>query len=331
MSRDNNAGIIHFFFAIIVAYGHQFYLMGCPQYLPLFLGEQIQVIAVKSIFVITGYFVTLSFIKRKSFINFSYKRFHRIYPSLVICLFLTVIVFSFISICPLNVYYRYCWAYFSNLLLFPRYDLPGVLDSVPYKGAVNGSLWTIPIEIFLYFSVSFAIFIFEKISRYLFGIFAVILCFVCHHVYHSSDIIVYYGSCINNACNLIPFYLVGSIFAYYHIEKLLNVKVAFICLIFFTFVLLDYQYSINFLLIPYCVLSFCFKAEYIKINKLLDKNNISYPVYLYSFPSQQIVVLYFSKYIDSLNILFLISMVPVILLSIISERIVKSKYLSLWR
>jgi len=45
------------------------------------------------------------------------------------------------------------WSYFQNIALYIHYQLPGVLETNPYPGVVNGSLWSLPAEIFMYLIV----------------------------------------------------------------------------------------------------------------------------------------------------------------------------------
>lgn len=54
---------------------------------------------------------------------------------------------------PLSEYFTSAgtWTYFKNLLLFPLYwNLPGVFESNLYGPSVNGPLWTIPHQVLLY-------------------------------------------------------------------------------------------------------------------------------------------------------------------------------------
>ncbi|HHW4679428.1 MAG TPA: hypothetical protein ACQGQH_08350 [Xylella sp.] len=49
---------------------------------------------------------------------------------------------------PINHYFldHKTWDYFRILKLIIRYELPGVFKTNPFPDAVNGSLWTLPIE-----------------------------------------------------------------------------------------------------------------------------------------------------------------------------------------
>ena len=80
----------------------------------------------------------------------------RIYPALLLMLLLTVFVLGAIfTSLPLASYYLHPQLYFYlmkcvTLIAGVAYYLPGVFDRNPYKGAVNGSLWTMVYEVKMY-------------------------------------------------------------------------------------------------------------------------------------------------------------------------------------
>ncbi|MCX4198562.1 hypothetical protein OMR07_26260 [Methylobacterium organophilum] len=45
------------------------------------------------------------------------------------------------------------WTYLQNILLVTRYELPGVFTGNIYPDVVNGSLWTLPLEVLMYIGV----------------------------------------------------------------------------------------------------------------------------------------------------------------------------------
>ena len=82
--RNNNFGLLHFLAAIFVMYGHQFALLNRTS--PIILGSLIQALGVKTIFLISGYFIGEG-IKRKennSFILYIFTRIKRLYPEYIV-------------------------------------------------------------------------------------------------------------------------------------------------------------------------------------------------------------------------------------------------------
>ena len=53
---------------------------------------------------------------------------------------------------PAGEYFRNpaTWQYLGAIGFYISYGLPGVFADVPYAGVVNGSLWTMPLEVALY-------------------------------------------------------------------------------------------------------------------------------------------------------------------------------------
>lgn len=110
-------------------------------------------VAVCVFFAISGYLVTQSFGRSADFVAYMGKRMLRIFPALTVC--------SFIVVYPLSAYYygdervSYVtnWETFHNLLsmiaLHPI-AIPKIYSGYKFSGPPDGSLWTLPIEFSCY-------------------------------------------------------------------------------------------------------------------------------------------------------------------------------------
>lgn len=102
---------------------------------------------------LSGYLVSSSWFADPHFGRFVAKRFLRIWPPLaVVVVFTGLVLGPFVSVLPWSSYFRDpdSWLYLlRNLAILPKHDLPGVFVSNPEPG-VNGSLWTLPVEVACY-------------------------------------------------------------------------------------------------------------------------------------------------------------------------------------
>lgn len=165
----------------MVIYGHQYALMGAGGRCPLLLGNPVSTLGVKMIFVITGFLITQSFLREQNLGQFLKRRLIRIYPALICCVVVCTFALSLFSTLNLADYFRWCWQYLlKNLALQPVYALPGVFENNPYSNAVNGSLWTLPVEVAMYFFVGIALWLFTRFRDKVFriGYTAVVLAVV---------------------------------------------------------------------------------------------------------------------------------------------------------
>ncbi len=113
-------------------------------------------IAVAIFFVISGYLVTASFLKSKGVWDYLKKRSLRLLPALCFVVILTVFVLGpIVSSLSVRDYLLHpqTWTYLRSCFLYIGYNLPGVFASNPYPHAVNGSLWTLPVEVVMYLIV----------------------------------------------------------------------------------------------------------------------------------------------------------------------------------
>jgi len=135
--------------ALLVVVSHTFPLSGQP---PLrILGvEDLGALGVSIFFVISGYLVTASYLRDPK--SYLLKRVLRIEPGLIASLVLTVIALAFVTTAPAAQYWPTAALYVvRNALLYPAtYELPGVFGHVPMAGVVNGVLWTLRLEFSFY-------------------------------------------------------------------------------------------------------------------------------------------------------------------------------------
>ncbi|RZI65236.1 MAG: acyltransferase [Variovorax sp.] len=144
--------------AALVLVSHQFPLLGksAPALMP---GVTLGVVGVFIFFAVSGFLVTQSWLSDPHAVRFVQRRFLRIWPALFVVTLATALVMGpLVSELPVAEYFAKAEThrYFKVLLLNIRYELPGVFLSNPYPRAVNGSLWSIPVEVRWYWVTLFA-------------------------------------------------------------------------------------------------------------------------------------------------------------------------------
>jgi peptidoglycan/LPS O-acetylase OafA/YrhL len=153
----NSFDLLRLLAAVAVIWHHTPVLAGQPPH-RLFatdFGE----LGVGVFFVISGYLVTASWRRTPDLRGFLAKRLLRIEPALIVSVLVTALVFgAFATTLPLSDYFRspQVWLYAArNALLYPvTYDLPGVFAANPLPDQVNGSLWSLRLEFTCYLGVA---------------------------------------------------------------------------------------------------------------------------------------------------------------------------------
>lgn len=115
-------------------------------------------VAVYAFFAISGYLVTQSWFRDPSSLRFMARRALRILPGLAFVIGGSVVVIGpLTSALALSDYLaqRETWTYLAKMLVFPaQLGLPGTFADNPFAGVVNGSLWTLRLELALYLVVA---------------------------------------------------------------------------------------------------------------------------------------------------------------------------------
>ena len=151
-TQPNNFDFLRIVAACLVIFAHQFALMAqdAPVFFPVRYGE----LGVCIFFTISGYLVTKSWTNDPHIFRFAARRFLRIWPALLVVTSLAALVLGpIMTDLSLSSYFhsKETWTYFNALLLKIQFLLPGVFLTNPYPIAVDGALWSIPLEVKWYF------------------------------------------------------------------------------------------------------------------------------------------------------------------------------------
>jgi peptidoglycan/LPS O-acetylase OafA/YrhL len=154
--RDNFLPLRHLA-ALLVIYGHSYSLTAhaagqvdwIARWMPGFYAGSL---AVFVFFAISGYLVTAGLLRKPGFWRYVRHRFLRVYPAYLLCLLLVAFalgpVFTSLS---LSDYLRdgQTWTYLGTNLspIKLAWTLPGVFVSNPYPNVVNGTLWSLGLEV----------------------------------------------------------------------------------------------------------------------------------------------------------------------------------------
>ena len=157
--RGNAFDLLRLVAALLVVFGHSWVLTGHKDLLTFLNGTDAGDIGVGVFFLLSGYLVSASWLSDPSPRRFAARRALRIYPAYaLVVLVLTLVAGPLLTSLSAADYFRAggTWKFLAgNLAIFPvQFDLPGVFTAAPYPNAVDGSLWTIRIEVLCYFGVA---------------------------------------------------------------------------------------------------------------------------------------------------------------------------------
>ena len=192
--RKNGVNFIRYVFAYALIIFHYNILSGHDVFWLLQGGYRI-----KAFFILTGFLTFYSYFKHPGAKEFAKRRFKRLVPSYVFTVLLCFFGCSLLSENSFAEYFTSSQSYrylVANLtfLNFLGPDLPGVFTQNESQ-AVNGSLWTMKIDIMFYVTVPFLYYLFRKYPKrwVLAGIFLITVIYneVFEYLYQHSGSSLY--------------------------------------------------------------------------------------------------------------------------------------------
>ncbi len=345
-SKENNFDFLRFIAAILVIITHSYALsgLGDKDFLVYLTKKNISFshLGVAVFFVMSGYLIFQSAINTNSVLSYFWKRILRIVPGLLAVLIICVFILGpIISNLSLGAYFSNSETYLHLLSVtiynISHLDLPGVFVNNPSQ-SVNGSLWTLQYEFTCYIFVAFFVFIFPsivKIKNYLLvGIF-ILMIFI--RIFLGEKYFWFnYSSPYLLGLNLMYTfewfaYFISGMVLFIMKDKLKSVGlVSAILLIFYVmFLILNYTIFARYLLyllVPAIVYYIVFKLP--RISFISKHGDISYGMYIWAFPVQQLIIYLFPNINVDLYIIFsVLFTIPFALFSwhLIEKRALKYK------
>jgi peptidoglycan/LPS O-acetylase OafA/YrhL len=281
-----------------VLYGHSYALaLGSGHHDPISdftrlhlpFGLGLPGIGVSLFFALSGFLVAGSFERRSDLFEFLEARALRLYPALAVAVVFCAVLGVFFSKLPMVDYFSHpaTRAYLvDNMSLYQaRFRLPGeVFGENPFSGGVNGSLWTLPIELRMYLWVA------------LLGILSIIAHRSAFNLFFLGVLGIYAAG-----GNVYPFdamqeIRLGIFFLFGALAWVNRERIGLSPWLFGLGVLLcvvskgSRLYPVVFAgVFTYGILMLAYSSR-IRLPRLQQIGDLSYGVYLYAFPVQQTIV-----------------------------------------
>ena len=280
-------------------------------------------IAMPTFFFLSGLLVTQSLETSPTRLNFLWKRFLRLYPAAVAAVILTACLLGpLVSTLPAGDYFtdhlflRYLR---TGLLTQIFYQLPGVFTHSPLGRSVNSSLWSLSLELKCYTGLFLLSFINPKI-RYKLILIGVLVLLATATFYHQLEPfgkkLIHPTFVLHPYTGLTVFFLTGSLC--YHYRRNITVHPWWIPVIvalggiaaFFGF----FQTALYLLLPAFnCCLAVTGTSL---VARLTPKPDLSYGLYVWAFPMEQLVINYLHPTTPTLLFVFtLLLTIPLAVLS----------------
>jgi peptidoglycan/LPS O-acetylase OafA/YrhL len=300
--KQNNLNAVRLFLALavilshasILSYGSEGEFRG--EFLATFNSGQMTIgqASVNLFFFISGILITASFLRNKNLQHFLINRFLRIYPAYIVAMiFSAAVIWIFCPDFRANVGRGFSWFFvFLRDCLFLDYQSiswPSVFQSNPFPGRANASLWTIPWEFKCYLMVAF-IGVFGLFKFRFLLLLATLFSYLVYSASHFTGWVIV-GS--QTEWRFLTYYLLGMMVWLWRDKVPFSGILAIVCFI----ALIG---AANFkpwfsVLFPLCGSYLALWVGYsgpIQLFAWTDHTDLSYGVYLFAFPIQQLLAMH---------------------------------------
>jgi peptidoglycan/LPS O-acetylase OafA/YrhL len=293
VSRQRNGfDHVRLFAALLVLVSHHFALWGRPE--PGALFDSYGGVGVAIFFALSGYLVSQSFRADPNAVRFMARRLLRILPGLAGCvLACTLVLGPVVTTLPLRDYLLHPQTrefVLMNLGLRPAFALPGVFADARLGPAVNGSLWTLPFEVAAYLLVAaLGTLLPPQVLRRAFPLLCT-AAFVLMLAWQPAQPIVVWDNDLRHVPRFLAYFLLGATLAqggsrWLQPRAMLALAAAL--------VLVPHD-SARQLLAILLTLSLAIHLGRSPVaERFALRHDVSYGVYLYAFPVQQVVIAQF--------------------------------------
>lgn len=327
--KENSFDFLRYLFAFSVFFGHFSILTDTSYFWPIPLHT-----AVRAFLTMSGFMVCINYLKTPDPLLFLKKRICRIYPPYLFIIGVGIALGLLVTELPIKdfltnrAFYKYL---FSNLffLNFLQPALPGVFEGNPGGPAINGSLWTMKVELFLYLTVPLTFYLFRKFRKRTVFLMIYLFSFV-----YSAAMRHYYQETGNALYSILDRQFIGQLRYFYSGTFILFYFDYFQRYIKYIFpaALAVYIFRNHFILsyiepLAFASLLIGFAYHFKYLNFLSRYSNVSYGIYLFHFPVIQTFVHFDLHTLHPVGTLFL-SLAVTLLLALLSWVTVEKYFLN---
>jgi peptidoglycan/LPS O-acetylase OafA/YrhL len=335
--RDNNFDVLRLFAAGLVLWSHCYPLTGRPEPLAGVVGATGGEIGVIMFFAMSGFLIARSWSEDPSPGRYALKRALRLLPALAVAVaFTTFVVGPLFTTLPLGDYLtdQGTWLYFvrASLLVTISGHLPGVFADNVYPAAVNGSLWTLPVETGCYVMVAVLglLGIVRRSGLLLAGAVVCLLAVTPLSPLRHTIGAAAAGGDTAIVAELIGTFLLGSVF--YALRARLRLSWLVLAALALLWLLTWKSRWIEFttvLLFAYGTLVLAFRSP-AGLRRAVAPGDVSYGVYVYAFPVQQSLWALWGSGLRP-GVMFAVAAPVTYLLALLSWRVIERPALRLKR
>ncbi len=256
-------------------------------------------LGVRGFFIISGFLIFQSLQRSKNLLDYFWKRILRLFPALFFVLALTLLLGPIWYNTAVGGPYLQnptVLSYFPRnfTLLLPQLAIKGFFEGNPKPGTVNGSLWTIGYEFACYAALA-AMYFFRRratlVKAMLGSIWVLLFVLNIFFIEHLKGVGIFLNA--DNLVELGIFFVGGSLLAAFQFEQFRYAGFAAAAAALILSIALSthvYGFGFHFVFLPLLVIGFGTRSTQ-GLNRIGEKvGDLSYGIYLYSFPVMQILI-----------------------------------------
>ena len=292
LHNENNLDIVRYYLSFAVLFAHFAELTGSVNYFPTS-----SYTAVGGFFMLSGFLVFYSYLRSRSIAQYLRRRAQRILPPYIAIVLLCAVCGVFITNLSAGNYFSSSqfWQYLGANLTFANFlqpSLPGVFEGQVYE-SVNGSLWTMKVEVLLYLSIPLAAWLMMRSSRAWALIAIYVLSYIYKvwmgHMYADTGEMIYRIMQRQVGGQLLFFYSGVAILLYFdYFQRYIRVLFPIALAVGIASKYVNWFDAIQPLCIAIVIIGFAYNCRWFVWMRKYD--NIAYDIYLFHYPIIQLVV-----------------------------------------
>ena len=335
-SRRNNFNALRLIAATMVLVSHCFTLTGRTEPLGSLSGQTMGEVGVSIFFAISGFLIAKSWSTDPAPRRYALKRALRLLPALVVAVLVTALIVgaAVTTLSPASYFanagvYRYIAE--NSVLDTINGRLPGVFVHNVYPAAVNGSLWTLPVEAIAYVGAAVLGVVGALNRRWMLAVMSFAVLFVVSTPIVTSSSLQLPGAAAGDLGDVLylgALFNAGVLLYVFRDRVVLRWDIAAGLLILWIAASgTEWVRAAAIIAIPYLALILAYRTPR-SVSVITRPGDLSYGIYVYAFPAQQVAAYAFGPKLGPFA-MFGVVAVPVYAVAFLSWRLIEAPALRL--